>query len=67
MKKQKVVKLAPKADHDNVYVFHNTMFDFNIYINARGADNAMEKFDQCCFERRGDWKIMVELTNQPSD
>jgi len=38
-----------------------------VFINARGADDAMEKFDQCEFGKRANWRIMVELTNQPSE
>ena len=64
---KKVINIAPKAEHDSVYVFYNNMFDFNMFINARGADDAMEKFDQCEFGKRVNWKIMVELTQQPSD
>jgi|TARA_B110000261_G_C12939248_1_gene299739 hypothetical protein len=67
MKKQKKINLPPKENYNSVYVFYNNMFDFNIYINATHADDAMEKFDQCGFEHRSNWKIMVELNNQPSD
>ena len=63
---KKVINIAPKAEHDSVYVFYNNMFDFNMFINARGADDAMEKFDQCGFAHRDHWRIMVELTNQPA-
>ena len=42
-------------------------FVIDVFINARGADDAMEKFDQCEFGKRANWKIMVELTQQPSD
>ena len=63
---KKIINIAPKAEHDSVYVFYNNMFDFNMFINARGADDAMEKFDQCGFAHRANWRIMVELTNQPA-
>ena len=63
---KKVINIAPKAEHDSVYVFYNNMFDFNMFINARGADDAMEKFDQCEFGKRANWRIMVEITNQPA-
>jgi len=65
-KNKKIINIAPKADHDSVYVFYNNMFDFNMFINARGADDAMEKFDQCEFGNRSNWKIMMELSQQPS-
>ena len=64
---KKVINIAPKADHDSVYVFYNNLFDFNMFINARGADDAMQKFDQCGFAHRGQWKIMMELSQQPSE
>jgi len=64
---KKIINIAPKAEHDSVYVFHNILFNFDVFINARGADDAMEKFDQCEFGKRVNWKIMVELTQQPSD
>jgi len=50
-----------------VYVFHNTMFNFNMFINAEGIDEAMHRFDQCGFTHRKQWKIMVELDQQPSE
>jgi hypothetical protein len=49
-----------------VYVFNNVMFNFNMYINANTANEAMEKFDQCGFAHRDHWKVMVELGQQPS-
>jgi hypothetical protein len=42
------------------------MFNFNMYINANTANEAMEKFDQCGFAHRDHWKVMVELAQQPS-
>lgn len=75
-KKPKLVvdnnKLAQDDAHyeheeNSVYVFHNTLFDFNMFINASDADEAMERFDQCCMAHRDQWKIMVELTGQPCE
>ena len=56
-----------KHEENSVYVFHNTLFDFNMFINASNADEAMERFDQCGMAHREYWKIMVELSHQPSD
>ena len=42
---KKIINIAPKAEHDSVYIFHNILFNFDVFINARGADDAMEKFD----------------------
>ena len=55
-----------EEESNRVYVFNNVMFNFNMYINANTADEAMEKFDQCCFAHRDHWKVMVELSEQPS-
>ena len=68
MKKKKAVKDAYYEEESNsVYVFYNNLFDFNMFINARGADDAMQKFDQCGFAHRDHWKIMVELKEQPTN
>ena len=50
-----------------VYVFHNTLFNFNMFISAYNGEEAMEKFDQCGFAHRTHWKVMVELGQQPSE
>jgi len=56
-------------DHEenNVYVFYNNLFDFNMYINAKNKADAIDRFDQCGFAHRDHWKIMVELAQQPSE
>ena len=51
----------------NVYMFHNTVFNINLFINAHDADQAMEKFDLCCFNHRENWKILMELGCQPAE
>ena len=61
------MKKKIEIDENSVYVFYNNMFDFNMFINARGADDAMQKFDQCEFAHRDHWKIMMELAQQPSE
>jgi len=64
MKKQKKEKYV---EDQRVYVFHNTLFNFNLFINAKNANDAMEKFDQCCMAHRKHWKVFVELKEQPSE
>ena len=67
-KKKKASQDAYYEEESNsVYVFNNVMFNFNMYINASTADEAMEKFDQCGFAHRDQWKVMVELSEQPSE
>ena len=65
------VLYEPKIDTDtleagNVYMFHNTMFNINLFVNANGVEQAMEKFDMCCFGHRENWKIFLELSHQPA-
>jgi len=67
-KKKKASQDAYYEEESNrVYVFNNVMFNFNMYINANTANEAMEKFDQCGFAHRDQWKVMVELSEQPSE
>ena len=55
-----------EVDH-RVYVFHNTLLNFNLFLNAEHADEAMDKFDACCFGNRKHWKIFIELSQQPAE
>ena len=76
-KSKKIKQLEKSASEDayfnnedvghSVYVFNNVLFNFNMYINADNADEACEKFDMCGFAHRDQWKIMVELGQQPSE
>lgn len=67
MKKKKKYSLKKRDAVDNaVYVFHNQLFNFDLFINALNADDAMEKFDQCQMADRKHWKIMVEIGHQPA-
>ena len=67
-KEKKVSQDAYYNDEEHrVYAFHNVMFNFILYVNAKDADDAMEKFDQCCMAHRDHWKVMVELSEQPSE
>ena len=65
MKKQKVINIAPEAEHISVYIFYNKKYNINLFINAWGAEEAYAKFDECAFENRSEWRIMLELANQP--
>ena len=55
------------SDAPAVYVFHNTLFNFNMFINANTAAEAQERFDQCCMKHRDHWKVFVEIGEQPSE
>ena len=66
MKKKKYKTKQRDAVDNAVYVFHNQVFNFDMFINAVNADEAMVKFDQCQFENRNQWKILVELGQQPA-
>ena len=68
MKKKKAAKDAYYEEEFNrVYVFHNVLFNFNMFINAENANEAYDRFDQCGMAHREQWKIMVELSEQPSE
>ena len=56
-----------KPEAPSVYVFYNKLFDFQMFINANGAIEAQEKFDQCGFKHRSQWTIFLELGEQPTD
>ena len=67
-KKKKAAKDAYYEEECNrVYVFHNVMFHFHMYINANSDEEAYEVFDRCGFAHRDHWKVMVELSEQPSE
>ena len=40
MKKSKIVNITPEATHNSVYIFHNTEFNINLFVNACGASEA---------------------------
>ena len=63
--RKKKRKESYKKKENRVYIFNNVLFNFNMYINADTANEACEKFDQCGFAHRNQWKIMVELSHQP--
>ena len=66
MKKQKVIIVAPKAEHNSVYIFYNTKNKISLFVDACGADEVYDIFDSCAFENRSEWKIFLELANQPA-
>lgn len=66
MAKKKYKKKERDAVDNAVYVFHNQVFNFDMFINALNADDAMAKFDQCGMANRDQWKIMVEIGQQPA-
>jgi len=66
MKKSKIVNIAPEATHNSVYIFHNMELNINLFVNAYGADEVYKIFNSCAFENRSEWKIFLELANQPA-
>ena len=68
--RKKVVNMYEDADRDNkgtVYMFHNIKFNTMLFLNAKSGDEAADVFDSCGFARRSDWKIFLELGQQPTD
>ncbi len=68
-KNKKLIQKHPYYKHasDSIYIFYNTVFDFNMFINASSSDEAIKKFDQCGFIYREHWKIMLEINYQPTE
>ena len=50
-----------------VYMFHNTALNIMLFVNAKDGEEAASIFDSCGFARRSDWKIFLELGQQPTD
>ena len=50
-----------------VYMFHNTVLNIMLFVNCEDGEEAAAVFDSCGFARRGDWKIFLELGQQPTD
>ena len=57
--------IEPEATRRSVYVFHNTEIDVNLYVNAYGADEAKAIFDACGFLDRSQWRVFLQLGEQP--
>ena len=49
-----------------VYIFHNIKHDIFMYVNCEGAEDAMQQFDICDFKNRQEWKIYLEMGDQPA-
>ena len=56
-----------REERGTVYMFHNTVLNTMLFVNARDADEASMIFDSCGFARRSDWKIFLEMGQQPTD
>lgn len=78
IKNTKVIKkpngdtlFVPKFDTDTlesgtIYMFHNKVWNINLKIQAVGLDQAMQKFDLCCFGQRTEWEIYLKIEHQPA-
>ena len=64
MTKKKLSTSNPR--NSNLFIFHNARFGIDLFVNAVGAKDAMQKFDDCQFETKDNWKIMMELPSKPS-
>ena len=56
-----------REERGTVYMFHNTVLNTMLFTNASTADEASIIFDSCGFARRSDWKIFLEMGQQPTD
>ena len=65
-----VTNIYKDVDRDNkgvVYMFHNIVLNTMLFVNAEDGEEAAAIFDSCGFARRSDWKIFLELGQQPTD
>ena len=62
---KKKVEVLERAGN-MVYIFHNSRFGMDLFMNAQTAKDAMKQFDRCAFENRNEWRISVEIPQQPS-
>ena len=60
-------KDVDRESKGTVYVFHNIVLNINLFVNCKDGDEAAAVFDSCGFARRSDWKIFLELGQQPTD
>lgn len=60
-------KNVDREDKGTVYMFHNTVLNIMLFVNCKDGDEASMVFDSCGFARRSDWKIFLELGQQPTD
>ena len=60
-------KDVDRESKGTVYVFHNIVLNINLFVNCKDGDEAAAVFDSCGFARRSDWKIFLELGQQPAD
>tara|TARA_R110002012_G_scaffold243995_2_gene418701 strand:+ start:273 stop:560 length:288 start_codon:yes stop_codon:yes gene_type:complete len=56
-----------REDKGTVYMFHNTVLNIMLFVNCKDAEEASLIFDSCGFARRSDWKIFLEMGQQPTD
>ena len=60
-------KDVDRESKGTVYMFHNTVLNIMLFVNCKDGDEAGAVFDSCGFARRSDWKIFLELGQQPTD
>ena len=64
---ESMYKDMDRENKGTVYMFHNTVLNTMLFVNCKDADEAAEIFDSCGFARRSDWKIFLEMGQQPTD
>ena len=68
--RRKITNMYKDVDREyngTVYMFHNTDLNIMLFVNAKDGEEAAAIFDSCGFARRSDWKIFLELGQQPAD
>lgn len=68
-KKTKAITKFKKPRHKNdssVYIYYNLRYKNMLFVDADNLDEACNKFDECAFANRKDWRIFLEVGSQPN-
>jgi len=58
---QDIIENAQDNDVHNTYMFINRKRNLQVYIDADGSAEAIDKFDACEFENPKDWEIYLKV------
>ena len=52
---------AQDDNTNNTYMFINRKRNLQVYVDADGWDECMDKFDTCQFQNPNDWEIYLKV------
>ena len=58
---QDIIENAQDDDVHNTYMFINRKRNLQVYVDADGYAEAIDKFDSCEFENHKDWEIYLKI------